>query len=315
VQEQLDIEPDPQDAEHQIVTVQAETDPTSMIRIMEDKAKYAGRMRVAREHLIVSETYSEDWTIQGEGDKAKACLSSAGAERIGRNFPIAYHDVKFKKEEWEDALGKAYRYVYTGYADMNASTVFAEGRYGTRDKFLGYAHGEWKSLEDINENSIRSAAYHVFVGNTIKALLGLRGIPAKEYSRIMAGTGRDPGKSSNVERGKGTQGGTDPDDTRHQRELTEICIAIADSAQTVEFDGKEWHLVGLSEADSRESMEIAQDVCVRLSGFTDKEGKEVKGKLSKQLRGKWLNATLAKARKLNEQLSSSTSGGDGFPGE
>jgi len=312
VNELRDYEPEPIENESTaLVNVRSEGDPEQLLIVLEKRAKLAERMRQAIEHVLVSQTYAQDWTEQGKC----ACLSSAGAERIARSFPISFANVTWEKEEISDSIGTGYRYVYSGDATLNDRTVHVQGSYSTRDKFLGFAHDEWKATEDINEGNIRNAAYHVFCGNGIKALLGLRGMPLEEYRRIMKATGGDPGKSSNVERGKGTQGGTDPDDTRHQRELTEICIAIADSAQTVEFDGKEWHLIGLSEADSRESMEIAQDVCVRLSGFTDKEGKEVRGKLSKQLRGKWLNATLAKARKLNEQLSSSTSGGDGFPGE
>jgi len=305
-----DYEPDPEVAEGQtaLVRVTSEGDPEQFLMVLEKKAKLAGRMRQAIESIVVSQTYPADWTVQGDGDKAKACLSSAGAERIARNFPIRYHDVKWVKEEFEDTHGKAYRYVFTGYATMNERTVVAEGRYGTRDKFLAFANKEWRPTEDINENSIRSAAYHIFCGNAVKALLGLRGIPANEYRRIMTGTGRKPTDSGDVTRGKGTQGGTNEDDSRHQNELAELCVLFADNALTANYNHKSsaWELVPISDSDSRPNTEIADEICVKLSTFT-KDGKEVKGKVAKNLRDKWLNSTLGKARKLKEILDN---GGD-----
>lgn len=296
-----------------LVRVVSEGDPNAMLAVLEKKAELAGRMRMAIETIVVSQTYPEDWHTEGEGDKAKACLNSAGAERIARNFPIRYSDVKHTKEEFSDALGNGYRYVYTGMASMYDREVYAEGRYSTRDKFLGKAHGEYRPPEDINEGDVRTAAYHTFLGNAIKELLGLRGMPAVEYQRIMQSTGRDAAKSSNVTRGKGTQGGTSGDDARHQTELTELCMGFANDGYSVESDSDgNWSLRPLSDSDSRDSVDVAKDICVQLSSFTGEGGKKVSGKLSKSLTGKWLSATLSKARKLKE---SQPANADTFPGE
>ena len=296
-----------------IANVVSDGDPDQMLMVLEKKAAVAGRMRQAIETVVISQTYPQDWNIQGD----KACLASAGAERIGRNFPIAFRDVTWKKEEFSDASGAGYRYVYTCYATLYDRTVYAEGSYSTRDEFLGKKGGEWRPLEDINEGDVRSAAHHICCGNAIKELLGLRGLPAAEYQRIMKGTGREPTKSPTVQRGKGTKGGTDPNDGRHQQELTEICMAIANSAQNVQLseDGKQWLLVPLSDSDARDSVEIAKSICIALSGFTGKDGKSVLGKLSKQLQGKWLVSTIGKARKLKEALDSQQPAGEEFPGE
>jgi hypothetical protein len=42
----------------------------------------------------------------------KMCLSSAGAERVGRLFDIQYFETNWQKEKFTDAIGEGYRYVY-----------------------------------------------------------------------------------------------------------------------------------------------------------------------------------------------------------
>ena len=192
----------------ELARTMSEGDPETMLALLEKKAALAPRMRQAIETLMISQTYPEDWTIQGEGDKAKACLGSSGAERIGRNFPIRYHDVSWKREDFADSFGKGYRYVYSGYAEMYDRTIYAEGSYSTRDEFLGKAHGEWRALEDINEGDIRSAAHHIFMGNAIKQILGLRGMPVSAFNNVMGRTQQDASKASSVYRKAGAQGGT-----------------------------------------------------------------------------------------------------------
>lgn len=91
----------------ELAHVMSEGDPETMLIMLEKKAGIALRMKQAVETIMVSQTYPQDWTIQGQGDKARACLSSAGAERIGRHFPIRYRNVAWKKEEWQDSHGKA----------------------------------------------------------------------------------------------------------------------------------------------------------------------------------------------------------------
>ncbi len=307
--DELDYEPETVENEsrdHAMVEVVAEGEPELMLAHLEKKASLAGRMRTAIETVLVSQTYPGDWTVQGD----KACLSSAGAERVGRSFPVQYQDVKWEKEAFTDTHGEGYRYVYMGYAELYGRRVFVHGSYGTRDKFLGFANNQWRPLEDINENHIRNAAYHIFCGNAIKELLGLRGMPGTEYSRIMGSTGRDAGQSSTVQRGKGTQGGSQAsgDEHAHQKELADTCISFANAGMEVAQDGEgKWYLTPIGEDDQRSSIAIAADICVGLSSFEGKDG-PVAGKGARGLTKKWLNATLNKARELAEQLEAMHSG-------
>lgn len=287
----------------ELAQVMQEGDPDLMLERMEKKAKNAVAMAKAINTILVTQTFPADWVEQGSGDKTIACLKSAGAERVGRNFPIRFFDSKWSKEEFSDDNGKGYRYVYECKATLYDRTVFAQGIYSTRDKFLGYAHEEWRPLEDINENDIRSAAYHICQGNAVKAILGLRGIPASEFRKIMEGAGLDPTKATTVTHGTGTRGGTAPDDHKKQKELAEICIAISNAGCDVSPDDKGyWQAVPVGISDDRTDIDRAKDICIYLSSFEGKDGNTVKGMLASHLKGKRLDVTLGIARKVQEHL-------------
>lgn len=300
-----EIEPEATDIEPiegpgtEIARVMAEGDTRAMLAVLEDKAALAPRFSKALNTILVSQTYPEDWTEQG----GKMCLSSAGAERVARLFDIRFSDARWRKEAFTDDFGAAYRYVYECQASWGNRTVFAQGTYSTRDKFLGFVNGEWRPITDINENNIRNAAYHICIGNGIKALLGLRGIPAERFREMMGAIGHDPGKASSVKRGTGTQGGTTTGDAAQQKELAEICIAIAQSGMTVaKGDDDKWHPAALSDADERPIIEQAKEICRAISSFVGKDGTVVPGKLASQLVGKRLGVTLRVAREIKEAL-------------
>ena len=187
-------------------------DPEYMLSIMKKKAALAPEFKKARDTLLVAMTYPEDWEVFGQGDKARVGLSSAGAERIGTMFDMQHQDVNFVKEDFVIEGKEYYRYIYTGHVVMGLRKVYVTGMFSTRDKFLGFANGEWRTKEEINENNIRIAAYHVFCGNAVKAMLGLRGIPKREWELIMGRTGSDSKNAGGHSYGGGTQGGTSKTD-------------------------------------------------------------------------------------------------------
>lgn len=135
---------------------------------------------------MASQTYARDWT---EFD-GRMCLSAVGAERVGRLFAIQYFETSWQKEEFTDSIGKGYRYVYECRAAMGNRVTYALGVYSSRDDFLGKCDGQYKALEEVDENNIRRAAYSLMKGNAIKSLLGLRGIPKDEWQTMMRKVGR-----------------------------------------------------------------------------------------------------------------------------
>ena len=288
----------------EITTIVGEGDPEEEVLWLEKVAKLAPRKRQALNSILLAHTFERDWRSFGSGDDEKVCLSSAGAERVGSMFPIKIFDVTSKKEEFADKHGKGYRYVYEGWASLGARIIHAQGNYSTRDQLLGKVGEDYRPIEDIHEGNIRNAAYHIFMGNTYKALLGLRAMPRTEYDKIMSGSGFDPSKAGNVSHASGTKGGTTQDDSAKQADLRTACIDIASAGKFVErtSDGKNWQLCELTDALAElKNMELAKRVCEELSSFKGKDGM-VAGKPAKELHGKRLDITTASACKLQGAL-------------
>ncbi len=285
----------------EIMKIETEGDPEVMLAILEKKAALAPRFRAALNSILVSQTFVDDWK-EFSGPVPMMCLTSAGAERVGSQFPIQFFDVTWQREEYTDAAGKAYRFIYSGRAAMGGHIVYATGAYGTRDPFLGKKGDDFRALEEINPTMLQNAAYHIFCGGAIKAILGLRAIPKTEWEQMMKNTGR-PGAKTNgkVQHGAGTQGGTTADDTAKQRELAEICIEIANAGKmVVSKDFKTFEFEGIAEI--ADTVEVAKQSCVTLSTFIGKENKPVPGLGAKELKGMRLDKTLAKARDMKKKL-------------
>lgn len=293
--EPVDVERVPVESpDTELANITSVGDPDVMLAIMEKKAELAPRFKTARDTILASQTFANDWNVMG----GVGCLSSAGAERVGTLFDIKFFEVTHKKEKFTDSIGEGYRYVYQGKAAMGNSVTFAQGIYGTRDKFLGYVRDEYRPIEEINERDIMQAAYHIFKGNAVKELLGIRQIPEEELKKIINNLGQDSDKTKGYKHGSGTKGGTTVADKEKQKELAELCIKFASAGQFPVKDGKGYKLeFGDDQHMAMETMELAKAICVELSGFEGKDG-PVKGKGAKDLKGKWLDATLEKARNI-----------------
>ena len=288
----------------ELTRVLHEGDPAQQLAILEAKAELAPKMSAAIQTILMSRTYPQDWTSFGEGDKERVCLSSAGAERVALLFDIRFYDTTYKKEEFTDVYGRGYRYVYEGNAAMGSRVVFAQGIYSTRDKLLGVVDKKFKAVEDIDERSIQMAAYHIYMGNGVKGLLGLRGIPREEFDKIMDGQNRDPAKAANVTHASGSKGGTSQDDRKNQVELAKLCLQIASQGFTVTRTGTKGVLEIMQEPEiDLPELERANSICKQISGFEGRnretgEKKWISGKDAEKLSGAWLNNSLRKAQEL-----------------
>lgn len=297
----LDFEPEPiENPSTELAKILQEGDPDVMLAILEKKATLASRMTKALNTLLITCTYPEDWK-EFSGTMG---LKSAAAERIARHFDIRFSNVSWKKEDFTDGNGKGYRYIYEGEASMGNRVIFAQGVYSTRDKFLGYANEQWRAVEDINENHIRNAAYHIFMGNGVKALLGLRGIPKERFDEMMKGAGEDGNKSGKVNYGKGTQGGTTQDDQTAQKELAEILIAIANSGYGIAVNSENGQHYLQQTSEIEDPIEVAKDSCKALTSFYNKTDKKLVAGLdsAKLVKGKRLEIALQNAKKMQSEM-------------
>jgi hypothetical protein len=221
----------------------------SIINQIEVAANLAPRLEKAILKITAAIAYSEDWTEQD----GMACLASAGAERFLKHFEIRFEDLVSEKENWRDDNGEAYRWTFNGYAMWKGRRVPCMGQFSTREPFLGKSGGEWRDLKDIDEADIRSAAYHICIGNGIKALLGLRRIPVADL--IAAGVSREKIKNISKTRSQGSQGGVSAPERDDQNRLWDMCLELCNG------DDKE-----------------ARSFLAMQSAYTNKKtGKEVEG--------------------------------------
>jgi hypothetical protein len=279
-----------------LARVMTDGDPEMMLDIIERKAKLASRFASAIMSILVTQTLPSDWT---EFDKGKMGLSSAGAERVGRNFPIKIYNVSSRREDSVDAKGKYYRYIFEGYAIMGDREIFVTGAFSTREDLLGKKGGEWRPLDEINENDIRTAAYHIFMGNAIKSMLGLRDMTKEQIDKIYAANGVDSTRTNKVTHGSGTDGGTTQDDTKNQQELAKILIDLANALKVIEVDeaGK-YSLFEVSEVS--DAMNVAKGSCKALTSFYSKKDKKMITGIDsvKALKGQRLSIALENAKRL-----------------
>ena len=125
-----------------------------------------------------------DWVVHGDEGREKASIGYAGAFRSASLAGISFINWTARRVTWTDDAGPAYRYEYECDAMLGKRVLRAFGRFGSRDKFLGYV-GEkkdstgkvireagWKDLEDINEGDVKIAAMHRCYAEGVKALLG-----------------------------------------------------------------------------------------------------------------------------------------------
>jgi hypothetical protein len=287
--------------EREIYRMDQEGDPEVMLAILEKKAELAPRFKAAQEVILASQTYGSDWT---EFD-GTMCLSAAGAERVGRLFDIQYFETSWLKEEFTDSVGKGYRYVYECKAALGSRITYAMGVYSSRDAFLGQCDGQYKALEDVDENNIRRAAYSLMKGNAIKSLLGLRGIPRDQWQEMMERMRRQPPKAIKAQPAEGAPRTAAEADRAKQKELADLCIALANAGRTVVTnDYQSFRLAPAAETAA--PLERAKRICVTVSSFRNDRGKVVPGRGAKSLRGKWLERALKHARQVHAQLPASS---------
>ena len=281
--------------------------PEVAIVRLEKAAELAPRFRDAMRTILMSLTYPGDWEIFGESEKARVCLSSAGAERVATQFPIKFFDVSFDKKIFTDEVGEGYRYTYTGKATLGGRIIFTQGVYSTRDKFLGKVGDKFRPLIEINENDIQTAAYHRFLGNGIKSLLGLRAMPVAQYRELMNRSGPQSDKTSGHKYAAGAKGGSSQKELGMKGELAAICIKIAEAGYEITFNVKtgkpELNPLDETTKGITDSMLVAEASCKEVSAFLGKNDKLVPGKGAKELSGKRLEISLDTVKKLLEDMN------------
>lgn len=138
------------------------------------------------QRFVLSRALAGDFVAFGNGNDAKVELTGAGAMRIARDIGVSFSNWQTpKRTDGEDSRGKWFEWEYACDVSLGNRVIErVEGRCGSRDKFFGFANGEWKSVEDVSEANIKTAARRNAMKEGVKLILGLHHIPVSEAARL-----------------------------------------------------------------------------------------------------------------------------------
>lgn len=138
-------------------------------------------------NFILRQSYAADWISHArESDPVlmrSANLSGAGAERIAKSLGISESHWIRKDKVWSEDH-KSYTYECEADFSLGGRTVHAYGRASSKDKFFGYANGQWKEQSDVKEDDIKIAAFRNCRKEGVRTLLGLRKIPIMKLKEL-----------------------------------------------------------------------------------------------------------------------------------
>lgn len=136
---------------------------------------------------VIKRSYIGDWVCHAkEGAKQedmKANIGSAAAERIASFLGI-------QEKNWTPGLkvksddGQFFTWQFEADFGFGKRWIHAIGRASSKDKFFGFANGQWKDLEDVKEDDIRMAAFRNTRKEGVRGLLGLRSIPLAKLQEL-----------------------------------------------------------------------------------------------------------------------------------
>lgn len=162
------------------------------------------------QRFILSRALSGDFVkFRGADGSWTMELCSAGAERIARDLNISFLNSKMEKVSGSDSHGPFYAWECTCDAAIiqNGREVRKitgiKGVASTRNKFFGYANGEWKPVEDIKDSDLQQAARRAAMKEATRTMLGLRRLSEADSARL----GLDMSKVKGVEFTGGGQSG------------------------------------------------------------------------------------------------------------
>lgn len=259
----------PQNMNSEIITIEQAED---LISIAQRRVEIVEKLM----NTALKITTHRDWVSQSNSPY----LVHSGAEKVARLFGITLSDIKTEKVWAEDSKGKYYIYKTTGKATLPGKfdSIEALGTCSQRDKFFGFANGEWKDTVEIDETNVMKASYSNFVVNAITHLLGLRNITWD----VLKEAGIDISKIQKVEYRKGTQKAVKRLSQKAlelREEIWKLCLELTAGAE-----------------------EAAKAILQEYSSFKNKEGKEFSVNDIKELKSeKWIQATYGRVKEAYEK--------------
>jgi hypothetical protein len=150
---------------------------------MENIAKNAERMILAKQkvwNVLLKLAKPGDWTVFESQGKKKAEIGHGGAMRYAAFLGISFTNWTSEKVTGTDEKGQWFRWDFECDCLFGGRAIRVYGRAGSRDRFFGKDHGQFKELHEINEGDIKIAARRSAMKEGVKTMLGLHHIPPDE---------------------------------------------------------------------------------------------------------------------------------------
>jgi hypothetical protein len=227
----------------------------------------------ARE-IAIKTTYDSDWVVRKAKDgKESASLMGSGAERMISLIGIEFFNIKCYKEKKEDKAGEFYIWFYDAEVGIKGAgyKLPVMGSCDSRDAlFSAQQGGGQKPSSEVDEQNVKKSALTNLFVNGATRILGLRAIPIAEIEKA----GRKKEGMTTIEY-----------ESKKPQERTEDGKMVID-----EIKDKIWEM-------SRHNKVASEDMLEDYTGFTNKEGKVIKGKrATKDISEKQAFAIIAKVR-------------------
>jgi hypothetical protein len=182
-----------------------------------------------------------DWVTFGDNGNKKAELGFAGALRIGSTLGTSFTNWTAVKETGSDEIGSWFRWEYECDAIFRGRTIRVYGRAGSRDKFFGKAHGEFKPIHEVDEGNCKMAARRAAMKEGVKVLFGLHHMDPKfleTHGVTLESAGGHTFKSQ--------------EDKVEWMQSLETTIADAKIGKMGETNGKKWTWYKVKTADGKD---------------------------------------------------------------
>jgi len=217
--------------------------------IMLQAARRREQLLVTLKEHALKATNSGDWVDQ---NGTPYCQGS-GAEKMMRRFGLKVWNTRTEKFKETDEDGDYYYFRVTGKVGFNESEfIEAIGNCSSRDQFFAKREGKLLPQSEVDITNIEKSAYTNFIVNGVTRFLGLRNPTWEELKEF----GIDKEKVAKVKYKSGKKSSKWDDDQRKKAErITDFLLADADGDK-----------------------KIAADSLEKLTTFTAKDGKTVKGK-------------------------------------
>lgn len=162
-------------------------DQMDMVIAISKKIEDFGKAVDTIHGAIIKRAFPGGWVCHWKPDVPEeeqvANMGAAEAERIALFLGIQETNWIGPIKEWSEDH-KSYSYRTEADFSFGKRTIHVISSAGTKDKFFGYAYGQWKELEDVREDDIKKASFRGARKDGVRTLTGTRNIPLGKLKQL-----------------------------------------------------------------------------------------------------------------------------------